>query len=185
MEEEKMEEIKPHYKGYTGDIEFHNGKFIVTGKYEILDIDDGQLEITELPIGKWTRDYKTFLEGLAQKDEIEEIREYHKENRVHFVITVPKLAEIERKEGILSKFKLQNSISISNMVMFDAEGKLDRYKGTHDIIHEWFKLRENCYDMRKAHQLAKLKKECETLKNRVRFIKAVIEDEINIKRVKR
>lgn len=122
-----MIDIKPNYKGYTGNIEFENGKFLVTGKYEILDIDEGQLEITELPIGKWTRDYKTFLEALAMKDEIEDIREYHKENRVHFVVTVPKLKEIENKEGIISKFKLQTTISINNMVMFDAEGKLGRY----------------------------------------------------------
>lgn len=40
-------------------------------------MDDDELEITELPIGKWTRDYKTFLEEMAQKDEIDEIREYH------------------------------------------------------------------------------------------------------------
>jgi len=52
------------------------------------------LEITELPISKWTRDYKNFLEELASKDEIEEIREYHQENRVHFIIKVPKLQQI-------------------------------------------------------------------------------------------
>lgn len=40
-------------------------------------ISDDELEITELPIGKWTRDYKTFLEELMTKDEIEDIREYH------------------------------------------------------------------------------------------------------------
>ena len=47
----------------------------MTGVYRVLD--DDELEITELPIGKWTRDYKTFLEELAVKEEVEEIREYH------------------------------------------------------------------------------------------------------------
>ena len=32
---------------------------------------------------------------MAQKDEISEIREYHRENRVHFVIEVPKLSEMD------------------------------------------------------------------------------------------
>ena len=72
------------------------------------------LEITELPIGKWTRDYKNFLEELMQKEEIEDIREYHQENRVHFVLKVPKLLEIEQKEGIVKKFKLHTSLSASN-----------------------------------------------------------------------
>lgn len=76
----------------------------MTGVYNILE--DDELEITELPIGKWTRDYKNFLEELAMKDEIDEIREYHQENRVHFILKVPKLIEIERKEGIVKKFKL-------------------------------------------------------------------------------
>lgn len=35
------------------------------------------LEITELPIGTWTRNYKNFLEELDLKEEIDDIREYH------------------------------------------------------------------------------------------------------------
>jgi DNA topoisomerase-2 len=52
-------------------------------------------------------------------------------------------------------------------------------------MKEWFVLRENLYHRRKEHMLAKLKKEYETLRNKVRFIKEVINDTINIKRVKR
>ena len=70
-------------------------------------MSDTELEITELPISKWTRDYKNFLEELAQKDEVTDIKEYHQENRVHFIIEVPKLRDYERKDGgILKKFKL-------------------------------------------------------------------------------
>ena len=102
--------MHPWYKGYTGRIEAADGKHgiashLVTGVYNILD--DDELEITELPIGKWTRDYKNFLEELASKEEIEDIREYHQENRVHFILKVPKLLDIEQTEGgILKKFKL-------------------------------------------------------------------------------
>lgn len=51
--------------------------FIVKGVYRVLHEGGDELEITELPIGKWTRDYKNFLEELAIKEEIEDIREYH------------------------------------------------------------------------------------------------------------
>ena len=68
--------MHPWYKGYTGSIVAQDGgRHTVTGVYRVLD--DDELEITELPIGKWTRDYKTFLEELAVKEEVEEIREYH------------------------------------------------------------------------------------------------------------
>lgn len=45
-------------------------------------------------------------------------------------------------------------------------------------MKEWYALRQNLYVMRKEHMLAKLKKEFETLRNKVRFIKAVINEEV-------
>jgi DNA topoisomerase-2 len=82
--------MHPWYKGFLGEIiPQQNGKngYEVKGKFEVLD--ENTLEITELPIGKWTRDYKTFLEELADTKNgeiIDEIREHHTENRVHFIV---------------------------------------------------------------------------------------------------
>lgn len=60
--------MQPWYKGYSGAIEpSDDGRYTATGKYKI--ISDDELEITELPIGKWTRDYKNFLEDLCQKED--------------------------------------------------------------------------------------------------------------------
>jgi DNA topoisomerase-2 len=47
------------------------------------------IEITELPIKKWTRDYKNFLEEKLESNkdkdnEIEDIKEYHSGNNVRF-----------------------------------------------------------------------------------------------------
>ena len=130
--EEAAEELQPWYKGYTGEITPAEGGaaqgYVVTGRYEVKD--DDILEITELPIGKWTRDYKSFLEDLAGKEppEITDIREYHAENRVHFVLEVPGLDKIAETEGgILKKFKLQSRISCRNMVAFSPIGKIVRY----------------------------------------------------------
>jgi len=67
--------MHPWYKGYTGEIVEIEGKHMVTGIYNVNGEDE--LEITELPIGKWTRDYKTFLEELVLKEVVEDIREYH------------------------------------------------------------------------------------------------------------
>ena len=75
MSQEPYVQMHPWYKGYSGEIVEVDGKHLVTGSYQILE--DDQLEITELPIGKWTRDYKNFLEELVVKEVIEDIREYH------------------------------------------------------------------------------------------------------------
>ena len=56
----------PWYKGYQGTIEMAGDKdksYICTGVYEVLS--ETELEITELPISKWTREYKNFLEDMA------------------------------------------------------------------------------------------------------------------------
>jgi DNA topoisomerase-2 len=109
MKGQNPKKLMPWYKGFQGEIcEGKEKSYIVTGNYEIKD--DITIEITELPIGKWTRDYKNFLEELSAKDEIDEIREYHMENRVHFVLTVPKLRELERTNSIMKYFKLQSTI---------------------------------------------------------------------------
>jgi hypothetical protein len=38
------------------------------------------MEITELPLHKWTGDYKAMLEQMAQNNEIESIEENHKDH---------------------------------------------------------------------------------------------------------
>ena len=71
---EPMEEMKPWYEGFTGPIipivVVKNGVEQPVNKWEIRGkvkkIDDTTIEITELPIGTWTYDYKKFLEGLLQ-----------------------------------------------------------------------------------------------------------------------
>lgn len=175
----------PFYKGFQGTIETTGGKnYIVKGIYSVIGEGD-ELEITELPVGKWTRDYKNFLEELAAKDEIEEIREYHQDNRVHFVLKVPKLQDIIAKEGIEKKFKLISSISANNYVLFDYEGKIRRYASEEDILMEFFVLRKQLYQRRKEYMLARLRKEYETLSNKVRFILDVINDVVRVQRVKK
>lgn len=89
MKNESYIPMHPWYKGFQGNIEQQPGgkNYIVTGNYEINE--DGDLVITELPVGKWTRDYKTFLEELADSKNgeiVEDIRELHTENRVHFIV---------------------------------------------------------------------------------------------------
>lgn len=58
MRDIEPNKMNPWYKGYQGTIErLPNDKgFVITGIFNRLS--DNELEITELPIGKWTRDYK-------------------------------------------------------------------------------------------------------------------------------
>jgi DNA topoisomerase-2 len=125
MNKEPFMKMDPWYKGYQGQIEPLNSERIqVTGIYNVAEEEEDSLEITELPVGKWTRDYKNFLEELATAEEIDEIREHHKENRVHFWLKVPNLQKIidGKDGGIEKKFKLTTTLSTCNYVLFDHLG---------------------------------------------------------------
>ena len=57
--------MTPWYRGYNGSVQLQkeSNTYLFTGTYSVKLPD--RLEITELPIKKWTRDFKKFLEELA------------------------------------------------------------------------------------------------------------------------
>ena len=65
---EMMEPTDPWYKGFKGTIERTNPtKIEVVGytvKGIIEEINETTLRITDLPIRRWTQDYKEFLESI-------------------------------------------------------------------------------------------------------------------------
>lgn len=71
------------------------------------------------------------------------------------------------------------------MVLFDADGKIQRYETEIDILKEFFGQREALYHRRKEYMLARLQKENEILVNKVKFIQGVINEQLRINRVKR
>jgi DNA topoisomerase-2 len=193
---EKMEEMLPWYKGYTGSIEPNvkeEGKFEVNGV--ITKKDHKTLEITEIPVRKWTQDYKEFLETLMPADKkaeeggnhvIEDFREYHTENTVHFELnlTPEKMREAEQV-GLEKTFKMKASVSGQNMMLFDAEGKIAKYESALDILTEFCKIRRGMYVKRKDYLVSKLTREKEILSNKARFILMVVNEELELRKKKK
>lgn len=82
-------ELHPHYKGFQGEIQrSENGNYLTMGKLIPSAEDPSIANIVELPVGKWTRQYKAFLEEfLTEKGKegiLENFKEYHTNNRVNF-----------------------------------------------------------------------------------------------------
>ena len=97
---------------------------------------------------------------------------------------IPNAAKIP-EATFIKKFKLQTSLSTNNYVLFDEEGKIQKFETELDIMKHWFDLRADLYNKRKDYMLKKLKKECEILRNKVRFITAIITDQLVVNKVKR
>ena len=58
------DELEPWYRGFNGSVAKKNaGAFITRAVVEVVDEDE--ILISELPVGKWTQSYKEFLESLT------------------------------------------------------------------------------------------------------------------------
>ena len=166
--------MTPWYRGYNGQITYQdaNNSYQFTGRYDYSL--PSKLVISELPIKKWTRDFKNFLEEMAKNDEIEDIKEFHKDNTVKFVLTVNNLKEIINSEGgIVKKFKLTSSLSMNNIVLFDNKSRVKKYANECEILEEFYPIRYDLYSKRKSYQLSVMKKELSHLTNKCKFVSRV------------
>lgn len=192
---EEPTEMHPHFCGYTGEITAETGKregsYIVKGKIE--RINETTMLISELPIGKWTQDYKSFLEGMmtgADKSpsEISDFKENHTDTTVSFTVSASKEmidAYEKEKEGLHGKFKLSTTISTNNMTLFDDQGKIHKYKTSLDILRLFFHHRLEFYVKRKAMLLEKMGKDLKTLSNKARFVEEVCKGDLIVSNRKR
>ncbi len=193
---EKYVEMIPWYKGFSGDIKEINGKgksYSVNGKFK-LNNDDNIIEINELPIREFTREYKSFLEKMHidNKDYngnrdfvVEDIKEYHTDNKISFIVklTEDSFNKIKGKneEELLKIFKLSTSLTTSNMVLFDSNNKIKKYNNIEEIFEEFYKVRLEFYEKRKNYLLNKIGYILEKNENKKKFISLFLNGEINFR----
>ncbi|KAJ0735221.1 putative DNA topoisomerase (ATP-hydrolyzing) [Helianthus annuus] len=183
---EPMVPMDPWYKWFKGTIQKTTSKdtgYTTIGNVEEKE-DENALSITELPIRRWTQEYKEFLEAasLSGKDKepfIEEYNAHNDDTTVHFeVIMTASQMNKAKEEGLLKKFKLTTTLSTSNMHLFDANGVIKKYDTPEQILEDFFHLRLDFYEKRKVALLHELGKASLILENKVRFIREVVEGTI-------
>lgn len=145
---------------------------------------DTSLEISELPIDIWPKDYKKKLTKFLEAGKIKDYREDHTNHSLSFTLTLSaeQMASAE-KTGFIKAFELESSLSLDNMVLFGADGKLYKYATAVDILKEYYQHRLPIYSLRKEHMISELQGDSEMLRNKVRFINSVIAEEIKVKGV--
>ncbi|KHJ48124.1 DNA gyrase/topoisomerase IV, A subunit [Trichuris suis] len=191
IRDEPLIPMHPWYKNFRGQIR-HLGAHRYACFGEVALLDDGRLEISELPIGVWTQQYKEnvlepMLYGSDNKQAlIQDYKEYHTDTTVRFVIqmTPQNLAHCQR-EGVHKVFKLQNFINTSQMVLFDAEGCLRRFGSAEEILRCFYDVRLSMYEKRKNYMESLLDAQSNRLRNQARFILEKIEGTIKIENLKK
>ena len=181
--DEKPPELHPWWRGFTGDIYKRPNGYLIRGR--ITKVDDLTYVITELPIGRWTQDYKQLLTEMMLSEKkapvIADFKENHTDTTVHFtVMLTPEQAQALQGQDLYKFFKLETAITTSNFNLFSSTGQIAHYSSPQHIIDEFFEFRLPYYQERKNFLLAKFEKEIRRLSNMTRFILEVVEGKLII-----
>ena len=176
----ELKEMIPWYRGFEGKvekIEGEHGKYKTIGNYTY---GRRTLTITELPIGRWTQDFKEHLDKYLDT-KIEDYENHSTESKVKFVINFTRdYNKNVNKEMIEKDFKLTTNLSTRNMHLFNSKGVIHKYENVNEIINEFVKVKLLMYDKRKKHLLEKYESSSNILSNKIKFIEEVSEEKITI-----
>ena len=170
-------ELIPYYLGFKGKIE-NNEKNSYCSKGIYKWINENDVEITELPVGTWTEDYKIFLEEMVQKNKIKNFENHYTTKNVKFIINSPSCT----KENFEQEFKLisTKNLSLNNLHLYTNNGNIKKYENTTEIIKEWSIIRIIKYIERKEKQIKVLEDDLLIISTKIRFITDIINNTIQI-----
>lgn len=171
-------ELTPYYNNFKGTVYYdkENDNCITIGV--INQIDENTLKVTELPINVWNDDYYLILDKMVDDKIIKNyIKECDDEN-VNITIKINK--ENFNYDNLNEFFQLTSKINMSNMYLFDINGKIKKYNTVYDIIDEFYDNRLPFYSKRKEYILNNLINDKNKLDNIFNFIKLVVENKIKI-----
>ena len=168
----------PWYRNYDGEIYVKKNKIYSEG---VIKQKGKELKISALPINTWISSYKSVLSKMMEQKQIKGFDEYHtikgSDSTVDFRVQ-------GGKELSLKDFKLRSTIPITNFVLFNEEGKLQKFTDAKHILYAFFDVRIKAYQRRKEVYLKFLKQKMITADLKSKFISDVANDELIIKKRK-
>jgi DNA gyrase/topoisomerase IV subunit B len=174
-EEKEYDQIKPWYKGFKGIIDVKDNTVTTYGV--LAKVKQNVYRITEIPIGRKMYSierYKEKLEDLKEEGVIKEIvSDDHTDEIVDFTVKC-------EKEPDHKSLGLIDTMQLTNMVLFDKNGKLKRYKSIYDILEEYCTQRYEFYSIRKKGEIKKMEHHIRVLKNKIQFINDVVTRKLDL-----
>ena len=166
---EEPVEMKPWFRGFKGKVFKDDGSWITEGIWR----DTGsRLKVTELPPGRWTQDYKEYLDTLVEKKMIISYTNNSTTEDVDF--------EIFGYSGkdLVKDLKMRKTFHTSNMHLFHPTRGIHRYASPEEILKDFVELRLEHYKKRKAHLIDVLQKRAEMCDHKSKFVSMVIEGKL-------
>lgn len=182
-----LPDLVPFYLGFTGSIITQTKKdkdsaFASRGLYRW--VDDTTVEITELPIGTWTQDYKEYLESLiaANSQVLKDFESHYTAQSIRFILKLHAGVRKAVEANFETEFKLisTKNLSLNNIHLYNEKGAIQKYKDTNAVIREWAHTRLAKYLARKEHQIKTMEHVYMILSAKVRFIQDIIDEKLKI-----
>lgn len=169
----------PWYNGFKGTI-YSNKKnsYVSQGIFE--RHYPNKIVITELPIGKWTEDYKEHLESLIEKNVLKHY-ESHTTSDIRFVLTFNDENYVSDKTDleIYKDLNLESrNISTNCMYLFDSKRKIKKYDNVNEIIQDFALTRIAFYLERKNYKIKELQHQIRIAESKAVFISKNIDGTI-------
>ena len=166
-------DMVPWYKGYKGKIEkIDEHKFVSYGKIEK---NNNTTEVTELPVMMWTDKFKEYVEDLLERKLVKKVKNYSTPDKIKFVIN-----DTGDLNCTIDTLHLKTPISETNMVLFDNNNNLHKYNDVSEILSTFCIERLELYKKRKMYLINQLQVTCNELENKYRFVKSVVDKQIEL-----
>jgi len=182
-EEDRVDQLVPWIAGFQGDVYMDSlfKSFTTVGR--ATRINNTTIEVSELPVGKWTVDYKEYLIKLCELGVIKNFVENHTCDRVNFRITATadKIDQlVDDPEQIIQELKLTSSFSLENMHAFDSYNVIRKYSSTSDIIDSHFNVRLQLYQKRRTHLIKAAIASEAFARNKARFVDEILSGKLSL-----
>lgn len=155
--------IPIHFKGFKGTVHPDGSTVGVYRKEK-----NGECLVTELPPGRWTHEYREWLEKQLADGTIKEYTDVSTDTDINI-----RIKGID--EALLVK-SLTEKVRITNMHAFNTKGVITKYETLNAILKEYADTRLALYETRRVHSIRALEKELPYHENVVRFIQDQIQD---------
>lgn len=189
--------LQPWWLGFRGRMTMlSDGVWQTRGLYTF-DDERKVVVITELPVGTWTNDYKAFLDEMCTNKDMEAGKmedgkpalinydDLYNHVDVRFDLTLDSYYYEEAKRNVAEfekRFRLTTTWRTSNMVCFDTASKIVRYTCVGDMLEAFFGPRLAKYEERRQAEMDRLRAEAVEADAKARFIKAVLEGTMELRR---
>jgi DNA topoisomerase-2 len=193
-------ELKPWWLGFRGSVtKVNDSTYMTKGLYQLND-EKHTITITELPVGTWTKDYKVFLDEIASADlekgpdaaksddgklVLKGFDDLYNDVEVKFVLYLDHDYYEDVKadpEEFEKRFKLTSTWKTSNMVCFDTNLQIVKYTTIGDLLEAFFEPRLDAYEQRRKKEIEHLRADAVEYDAKARFLRAVLDDSIELKR---